>query len=154
PIGSAPIKGRFIIDLGSGGSLVLHAPFVAGHQLLSSGLKTIRAIGTGGAGGRSNGQIGRVAELKIGGLSLKSPTTLFSQDKAGAFASTDLAGNIGQEIAGKFKLFLDYDNHRVIFEPTSAYPGTFDRATAGLALKAEDQNFRTFRITEVLENSP
>jgi len=48
PLGSEPIKGRFVLDLGSGGPLALHSPFVAEHGLLASGLKTIRSIGAGG----------------------------------------------------------------------------------------------------------
>lgn len=132
----------------------MYSPFVAEHRLLNSGLKTIRSIGAGGAGGRTTGQIGRVAELKIGKFKIVSPITLFSEDKAGAFASTALAGNIGQQIAARFKLFLDYDRERIILEPAATFSAPFDRAFSGLALIAEDKDYRKFRITEVLENSP
>jgi PDZ domain/Aspartyl protease len=154
PLGARPIRARFVLDLGSGGALALHSPFVAEHQLLDAKNRTIRAIGVGGAGGRSNGRIGRVAELKIGSFKFTDPTTLFSEDKSGAFATSALAGNIGQRIASRFKLFLDYDNRRIIFEPTKSFPDSFDRANPGFALRAEEKNFTTFRITEVLENSP
>src|SRR5215471_6532702 len=50
--GREPIKGRFVIDIGSGGSLALHRPFVEREGLLAATPKTIRAIGTGGAGGK------------------------------------------------------------------------------------------------------
>jgi hypothetical protein len=154
PVGGPTIKGRFVLDIGSGGALALHSPFVAEHRLLSSGLKTIRSIGAGGAGGQTNGQIGRVSELQIGRFRIVSPITLFSEDKAGAFASTALAGNIGQQIAGKFKLFLDYNRGRIIFEPAASFNEPFDRAYGGLAISAEDKDYTTFRITEVLESSP
>lgn len=154
PIGGSTIKGKFVFDIGSGGALALHSPFVAEHRLLGSGLKTIRSIGAGGAGGQTNGQIGRVSELKIGKFKIARPITLFSEDKAGAFASTELAGNIGQQIAGKFKLFLDYARERIIFEPTANFNEPFDRAYGGLAISAEDRDYTTFRITEVLESSP
>jgi hypothetical protein len=49
PIDSQPIKGKFVLDLGSGGSLSLMTPVVSEHKLLANGLKTIRAIGVGGA---------------------------------------------------------------------------------------------------------
>ena len=51
PLGSAATRGRFVLDIGSGGALVLYSPFVAGHNLLGANLKTIKAIGVGGAGG-------------------------------------------------------------------------------------------------------
>jgi hypothetical protein len=154
PIGSEPFKGKFVLDLGSGGSLALHSPVVASRKLLDGKLKTIKAIGTGGAGGQANGQIGRVAELKIGKFKIPNPFTMFSEDKSGAFANTDLSGNIGQQIAGRFKIFLDYGNQRIILEPTASYAEPFERAFSGVALRAEDKDFKTFRVTEVLENSP
>jgi len=154
PIGAPPIKGKFVLDIGSGAALALYSPFVAEHRLLSSGLKTIQLIGAGGAGGRTTGQIGRVSELKIGKFKIVGPITLFSEDKAGALASSALAGNIGQQIAGKFKVFLDYIRQRIILEPTASFNEPFDRAFGGLALSAEDKDYTTFRITEVLENSP
>ncbi|MCM3869436.1 MAG: aspartyl protease family protein [Pyrinomonadaceae bacterium] len=154
PIDSKPIRGKFVLDLGSGGALALHSPFVADNRLLEGPTKTIRAIGVGGAGGQANGRMGRVAELKIGNFKISNPTTLFSEDKGGAFASSRLAGNIGQRIAGKFRLFLDYANQRIIFESTKSFPEPFDHAVSGIALRAEDKDFKTFRITDVLENSP
>ena len=154
PINSKPVRTKFVLDLGSGGALALHSPFVNEHRLLEGKDTTVRAIGVGGAGGQSLGKFGRVAELKIGSFKISSPMTLFSQDKAGAFANSSLAGNIGQRIAGKFKLFLDYANRRIIFEPAKSFSEPFDRAHPGISLRAEAPNFKTFRITDVLENSP
>lgn len=154
PIGGTPLKGKFVIDLGSGGSLALHSPFVKSNNLLSPGLKTIKSIGAGGAGGQVNGQIGRIAELDLGSFKITRPTTLFSQDTAGAFASTQLAGNIGQQIMSKFRIVLDYPRERIILEPNKTFTAAFDRAYAGFALRAEDKGYRTFRVTDILENSP
>lgn len=154
PIGSAPIKGKFVVDIGSGNSLALHSPFVADHDLLKSNLKTIRAIGAGGAGGQTFGRVGRVAELRIGSFKISNPTVHFSEDKAGAFANRALAGNIGQQIASKFKVFLDYGRERIILEPASTFNDPFERAQSGMALAAEGKDFNIFRIVEVLEDSP
>lgn len=154
PVGADPIKGKFVLDIGSGGALALYSPLVTKYRLLSSDLKTIKAIGAGGAGGQTTGQIGRVAELKIGNFRIARPITLFSQDKSGAFASTEIAGNIGEQIASKFKVFLDYNHERVILEPNATFARPFDRAHGGLALVTEGKDYTTFRITDVLENSP
>jgi hypothetical protein len=154
PSSGEPIKGKFLLDIGAGSALALHAPFVSEHQLLNSELKTIKAIGLGGAGGQSSGRIGRVAELKIGKYKIANPLTIFSEDKAGALSSTALAGNIGQQIASRFKLFLDYDHNRIVFEPAATFSEPFDRSQSGLALAAEGRDYTIFRITDVLENSP
>jgi hypothetical protein len=143
-----------VLDIGSGGGLTLHSPFVVEHNLLSPGLKTIRAIGAGGAGGQSVGQIGRLSEFKIGTFRISTPTALFSQDKFGAMANKNLAGNIGQRVASKFRLFLDYNRERIILEPAASFNEPTDRAFSGVALISEDKDYTTFRITDVLESSP
>src|SRR5580765_8321166 len=154
PTSGESIKGKFVLDLGSSGSLVLMSPVVTQHNLLDSGVKTIKAIGVGGAGGQSNGQIGRVRSLQIGKFTSANPITLFSEDKAGAMASTQLVGNIGQLIAGKFKVFLDYNHTRIILEANSSFSQPMDRATAGVVLTTEGKDYGTVRVIDVLENSP
>jgi hypothetical protein len=154
PMGRMPLIGKFVLDVGSGGALALYTPFVASHGLLGSQLPTIKAIGVGGAGGEVNARIGRVSELAIGRFHISQPITLFSEDKVGAFASSALVGNIGQQIAGKFRLLLDYSHNRIIFEPNDSFNDKFERAFGGLSIVAEGKDYRTFRIAEVLENSP
>ena len=155
PVGSAtPLKGKFVLDIGAGLALALHSPFVVENRLLGPDAKTIRSLGGAGAGGETTGQLGRVTELKIGNYTIKSPITLFSQDKAGAFANDQLAGNIGARVANKFRLFLDYGRNRVIFEPNSNFAAPYDFAQAGVSVIAEGDDYRTFRVRAVLENSP
>lgn len=154
PMGHMPLIGKFVLDVGSGGALALYTPFVTDNGLLGSQLPTIKAIGVGGAGGEVKARIGRVSELAIGRFHISQPLTLFSEDKVGAFASSALVGNIGQQIARKFRLFFDYSHNRVIFEPNLSFPEKFDRAFSGLSIVAEGKDYRTFRIADVLENSP
>lgn len=155
PVGStAPLKGRFVLDTGAGLALALYSPFVSEHGLLGPETKTIRSLGGAGAGGETTGRIGRVTELKIGNYTIKSPVTMFSQDKAGAFASDQLAGNIGARVVNKFRLFLDYDRKRIIFEPNATYALPYDHAQSGMSVVAEGGDYRVFRVRAVLENSP
>ena len=154
PIGGEPVKGKFVLDIGSGGALVLHSPFVTQLGLLHPNLKTIKALGMGGAGGTVTGRLGRISELKIGNFKINAPITMFAEDKAGAFANTGLLGNIGMQIASKFRIFLDYKHERIIFEPNDNFAMPYDRAYAGIALRAEAADYRTFRIDDILENSP
>ena len=154
PRGGEPLERRFLLDIGSGGALVLHSPFVVEQHLLDEQSKTVRAIGAAGAGGSSIGRIGRVTALQIGSFTISDPLTLFSEDKAGAFANASLAGNIGHQIASRFRLFLDYGRKRLILEPSATLADPFDRAFSGISLRAEGTDYRTFRVHEVLEQSP
>ncbi len=153
PTGGTPIKGKYVLDIGSGLALALHSPFVAEHGLLAPERKTIKAFGAG-AGGEINARLGRVSELKIGKFKISNPVTLFSEDTAGAFANRALAGNIGAQIANKFRVFLDYGRSRIILEPNSTFAEAYDRASAGIRVHAHGTDFRTFRIKNVLEDSP
>lgn len=154
PLGGKPIEHKFLLDIGSGLALALHSPFVLEQNLLAPESKTIRATGLAGAGGRSFGRLGRVAALQIGRFTINNPIALFSQDKAGAFADGSLAGNIGAQIASRFRLFLDYGRRRIILEPSPTFADPFDRAFSGLSVRAEGPGHRTFRVHEVLEDSP
>ena len=148
-----PIQRKFMLDIGSGLALALHSPFVR-EQNLPGQQKTIRAIGAAGAGGRSAGRLGRVNALQIGSFSIRNPITLFSEDTAGAFADASLAGNIGAQIAMRFRTFFDYGRRRIIVEPSPAFADSFDRAFAGVALRAEPPGYHTFRVNALLEDSP
>ena len=152
--GGKAIEAPFVLDIGSGLAIALHSPFVAEHKLPPADSKTIRAIGMAGAGGKSHGRIGRVDALTIGSFTLKSPLTMFSEDKAGAFASAALAGNLGAQIASRFRMFIDYGRKRIILEPSPTFADPFDRAHSGVSLRAGGSDFRTFRVHEVLEDSP
>lgn len=153
PQGRQPLKGKFVLDIGAGLALALYSPFVNQNNLLGPDSKTIKALSGAGAGGETSGRLGRVTELKIGRFKIADPLTLFSQDKAGAFASPSLAGNIGALIARRFRVFLDYQRSRIILEPNEKFADPFDRALPGMSVVAEGNDYKTFRIREVLEGS-
>src|ERR1051325_1387775 len=87
-------------------------------------------------------------------LTIPPPPAVFSEDTSGSNASGDRAGSIGQPIASRFRLFLDYSHDRVIFEPLSSVGAPFDRAFAGAVIAAEGKDYKTFVIDDVLEDSP
>jgi hypothetical protein len=87
-------------------------------------------------------------------FTFERPIALFAQDKAGAFANASLAGNIGAQIAMRFRMFLDYGRRRLILEPSPAFGESFDRAFSGVAMRSEGPDYRTIRVKEVLEDSP
>jgi S1-C subfamily serine protease len=111
-------------------------------------------IGAAGAGGRSVGQIGRVDALQIGSFTLKNVLTTFSEDRGGAMANPALAGNIGAQIANRFRVFLDYGRKQITLEPASTFGDPYDRAFSGVALRADGPGYHTFHVREILEQSP
>ena len=154
PAGGVPLERQFLLDIGSGQALALHSPFVAEQNLLKDPSSTIRSIGAAGAGGRTAGRLGRIDSLQIGSYKIEKPIVMFSEDKAGAFANVALAGNIGAQVTMRFRTFFDYGRRQISLEPSGAFGKPFDRAFSGVALRALGDDYRTFRVLEVLERSP
>jgi hypothetical protein len=154
PVGGAPLRGRFALDIGASGALTLHRPFNEEHNLPGTTVKSIKALGGSGIGGEHTGRLARVAKLQVGRFEVSRPVTYFSQDEAGVYASSDIQGELGEEIASRFKLFLDYGHNRIIFEPIAPVGAAAEPAMSGLAIMAEGSDYRTFRIHEVLASSP
>jgi hypothetical protein len=153
PTDGSSITADVELDVGASGALELHSKFVNDHHLPGSNVPTIRDIGTAGTGGATQGRIGRVGSFRIGTYELQKPLTVFSTDTEGSAASSDTAGNVGEELLERFKLFFDYEHNRIIFEPNATFGNAFDRAFSGLHMEAEGKDYRTFRIVEVLEKS-
>jgi hypothetical protein len=154
PVGGKPIQGEYVLDLGAAHAVMLRTPVVKRLQLLAdSNLKTIALVGGAGAGGSTKGRIGRVDSVRIGRFVLKRPLAVFAQDEAGEHTSDETLGSFGEEVASRFRIFLDYPHDRIILEPLPKYDAPFTRALSGVAIDAADP-FKTFRVSGVAPDSP
>jgi C-terminal processing protease CtpA/Prc len=80
--------------------------------------------------------------------------TVFSRAANGPFASTESQGNIGAMILEKFKIILDYKNNRIILESNSRFDEPTDYNRSGLILESAGENYRTFKVKAVADDSP
>jgi hypothetical protein len=124
------IRGWFDLDTGSRSSLTIAAPFAKQHELAAKYGARVTATTGWGVGGPSRSQLARAKSLRLAGVEVREPVTLLSAQTAGAFAATDLAGNIGGGILKRFDLVLDYPNERIFFEPNRDFGArdVFDRS--------------------------
>ncbi|MDP9052268.1 MAG: aspartyl protease family protein [Acidobacteriota bacterium] len=152
--GPEELPGEFELDLGAGGALDLHRPFVEEHHLPPPGLSTVPDIGSAGTGGETSGVVGRITAFRIGRFEMKDMPVVFSRDTSGSAAGANTQGSIGEETISRFRLFLDYERRRVIFEPNARYAEKFDRAYSGVLIAAEGKDYKTIRITRVVPGSP
>lgn len=153
PIGGKEISADFELDIGASGALALHSPFATEHHLPGT-THTIPDLGSSGVGDSSSGEIGRTAVFRIGNYTLRNPITTFSHDTAGNMAGAVTQGNIGQEIASRFKLFFDYSHNRIIFEPNFTLSAPFNPAFSGLYLEAKGEHYDIFRALTIQAGSP
>jgi PDZ domain/Aspartyl protease len=149
------MEGKFVLDIGNCAvPLILNRPFVESEHFLRSDRHTVPWLEGQGIGGGMDGSVGRVTGLQIGHFLIKDPVTAFSQAANGPFAATESQGNIGVPILEKFTIILDYKNNRVIFEPNARFNEPTDYNRSGLVLEAVGENYRTFRIKAVADDSP
>ncbi|HVP38013.1 MAG TPA: aspartyl protease family protein [Candidatus Saccharimonadales bacterium] len=114
-------SGRFIVDTGNNGALLLHGPFVREHGLLERAARKV-AVLSHGAGGEENGYAVHMDSLVLGGLAVRRPlVTLSTSERGITGANTQLAGNIGGWILEQFVLTFDYPDHKLYLEPGGLY---------------------------------
>lgn len=143
-------EGGFRLDVGSGSTVDLHAPFVAKHDLEKVVGRTIPVTG-GGFGGTFTSRLGRMHSMRLGTYEWERPLVVLSGAGGGAFTSEDYAGNIGNGILHRFKVTLDYERRLMWLEPGKAYsePDVFSRS--GLQLM---QINGAIQVGQVIAGSP
>jgi hypothetical protein len=146
--------GMFTLDIGSTGAVILNEPFVEQTHALQPAQASAPLMGGAGVGGDVQGAVGRLSALKLAGFVVAQPITVFTQSKAGAFASADFQGNIGGAVLERFKVTLDYSHSKIFLEPDAHFGSPMDYDMSGLAISAEGPDFKTFEIEEVAPNTP
>jgi|HubBroStandDraft_2_1064218.scaffolds.fasta_scaffold221050_2 hypothetical protein len=148
------MEGKFVLDIGSGGALILNRPFVESEQYLRPDRHTVPRLEGHGLGGGIDASVGRITGLQIGYFLIKHPVIVFSRAANGPFASTESQGNIGAMILEEFKAILDHKNNRVILEPNARFDEPTDYNRSGLILVSVGENYQRFRIKGVADDSP
>jgi len=151
--GRAPLAGKFEVDTGSTGSLMLNTPFVKNHHLLSS-INQSKQVNLGGVGGTSGAVATRVRSISLGRFTLANPVVRFSQGMKGDNASARYGGLLGSQIFSRFKMIIDLSRRRMILEPNADIAAPFEDDMSGLEVAGDGEDFLTYVINDVEANSP
>ena len=110
------IKGDFIVDLGNSFGLVVHNRYAEKHNLvdLLIGVNNNKSV-FGGIGGKLKSRTGTAGSFKIGEIILTDIEVLIPSHGEGLAGSSQLAGNIGNQLLNKFRVLFDYGNSKLIF---------------------------------------
>jgi hypothetical protein len=153
--GHPTFQGQFLVDTGGGFvTAILNAPTALARTLPNPNHKMILDRSLLGLGGEIRLLVGRAVSISLGTVAIPNPVVYISQDKAGALASTDFDGVIGGEILKRFKVVFDCSRQRLILEPNMHYTEPFEYDMSGIRLRAEGDDLRRFRISQVLQGSP
>lgn len=133
------VPARISIDTGSRVSLTLHSPFVREHGLVAKYEAAPEAVVGWGVGGPSRGRPARFGTLELGELSIDGIAGDLHVGDKGAFASPDLAGNIGGGVLKRFTVAFDYEARRMYLAPNAAHAKTDEFDRSGLWLIGEGE---------------
>ena len=143
-------QGLFRLDVGSSSTVDVHAPFAKRHELRGRMKRTIAIQGVG-FGGTFTSELGRLGSMSLGPYEWDDPIVSISDAKAGAFASEDFAGNIGNRILERFRVTLDYHRRHVYLEPGARYSERDHLTHAGVMLA---RRAGVVTVEDVLAGSP
>lgn len=107
--------GLFLIDTGFMSAVALHRPFIADNGLMPP-IRNTAPFEICGIGGGSKSRIGKLASLRLAGISAQSPVTLFSEANSGNFARSDYDGEIGNAVLRRYHVVFDYPRSRLILD--------------------------------------
>jgi predicted aspartyl protease len=151
---NAHAAGIFVVDIGSGATIILNTPFVDREHLLADNRPTVNWFEGRGIGGGIDGVVGRLGGFRLGRTVIPNPITIFARTSSGAFASPDVQGNLGAAIFDKFNVTLDYAHNRIILEPNTRFARPTEYDKSGLSLESFAPDFRRFQVVHVARNSP
>ncbi|HEV8482754.1 MAG TPA: aspartyl protease family protein [Blastocatellia bacterium] len=153
--GRPPLEGQFLLDTGGGFvTAILNAPFARSRGVPAPTQRAVLDRSLSGLGGEIRLLVSRATSFALGKLAIREPVIYASQDRGGALARADFDGVIGGEILRRFTVIFDYPRRRLILEPNAHYAEPVEYDMSGIRLRAGGGDFRTFKVYQVLENSP
>ena len=115
------VPGRFTLDTGQGNSLTLYRPFLESAGIVNKYPPKFTTVVAVGVGGTITAGVARGHLLKLGPVDVTGPVVYLSQQRAGAFADPNLAGNVGEGVFERFNVTFDYGRRQAFFERTPHY---------------------------------
>ncbi|MDO7876205.1 aspartyl protease family protein [Hymenobacter sp. ASUV-10] len=149
---SLQIPLKLVIDTGAGHALSLET---GSHPQLQLPPQQLPAELGRGLTGVVRGQLGRVAELRLGHYQLRSVLTSFP-DVADVHGRADVHrnGNLGFESLKRFAFTIDYSRQRLWLRPNLHFNEPFEHDMSGLDLLAVGPNLHRFLVLRVAPGSP
>jgi len=129
------VKGRLILDTGSGSSVDLSEPFVRQHGL-KKGRDRLFESELHGVGGPARIVVGRMRHISLGPYLMDNAVVGFAENAhSGVLASSEFDGIVGTEVLRRFDLIFDYTGGRVALKPNDAFEEEFRTGKSGLKLQ-------------------
>jgi len=148
------ISGEYTLDFGSGGAVSLTS-FVSEKYNLMRSIKNIAPYFTkyGGVGGESSSYDFIATSLKIGDFKFDNVVMDFSVDTAGAMASKQHFGLLGNEIYERFNVCIDFISNDLYLTPNKNFNKPFEPSKLGFSYVDRGQTLKSWIVTGLYRSS-
>lgn len=144
---------KLLLDSGASHGLLLETDTDDNINLPDTRLKTI--IGWG-LGGELSGHLGRIKNLGIARFEFKNVLVSFAEDYSTEELTllTGRNGSIGGDLLSRFTVVFDYNAKMLYLRKNKTFAYPFDFNLGGIDLIAIAPDYDSFRIVNVIDNSP
>lgn len=127
------IKGTFLLDTGSGGSVDLTSGTARKYALQDAEIEKAAYRNTsGGVGGEAHHVNCIAQEIALDTFRLKDVRISYSRDKAGSLASEKYDGLVGSRVLERFDVILDLKDMNLFLRPNANYGKPFKNQGHGI----------------------
>jgi hypothetical protein len=145
---------RLVIDTGAGHALLLNS-----DDKVQLPERVIRANLGRGLSGEINGHLGRVDKVRLGEVEMKNIIASFPDSLSFSMKFMDdmntRQGSIGSEMLRRFLVTFNYNEGYIALKPNrNTMKESFEYDMSGLEVRARGDNFDSFFVYKVIENSP
>ncbi|MBK0403993.1 aspartyl protease family protein [Adhaeribacter sp. BT258] len=147
--GKVPVK--LLLDTGAGFALSLDCSSDKRIKLPEKVLRSHLGVGLAGS---VSGFLGRIPALKLGRYTVNAVLASFP-DSADIQAKTTVSrnGSLGLELFKRFSVIFDYPHQKLYLRNRISLARPFEYDMCGIDLVAVPPKYRTYRVTNVHENS-
>lgn len=141
---------QWLIDTGASQALSIY------HEEIPIPANTLEAFIGRGLSGDMFGKIGRIERFEIGEYVFEDVVAGYPDSSSirWVMRGDSTYANLGAEILSRFKVTIDYTNHKLYLRKNSRYKKPFLYNTAGLEAVARAPGYSQFEIVYVRPGSP
>ncbi len=147
--------GRFLLDIGSGGNIILTSSAAHKYNLdRYFEKKRLYRTKVGGIGGQSESCFINIDSIVIAEFVLKKLEIEYSKDKSGAFASANYDGVMGNKIFERFDVIIDFRDKELYLQPNANFENPFIPSNLGFTFTNRQKTFNGWIVSGLFENEP
>jgi len=148
------VSGRFVLDSGTAGAMILGKKFLEAHPRLIDKIHFADGPTVTAVGGQIHSQRIQIQEVSMGPFVFSKVIANVPDASVGILSNDSIAGTIGAGIFRRFTVTWDYARKQMFLSPNSVLKDPFETDSSGLHLVSSGPSYETSVVDSVLPGSP